>query len=54
MVHVHVMLTVCRTEEALGELLKEIQKHSKVVRYEAMANIIANHCQSEGKLLTTV
>ena len=37
-----------RTEDTLGELLKEINAHHQGVRYEAMANIIANHCQSEG------
>lgn len=38
-----------RTEDALGELLKEIRQHSHAVRYEAMANIVAAHCQSEGQ-----
>ena len=33
----------------MGELLKEIRQHSRAVRYEAMANIIAVHCQSEGE-----
>lgn len=38
-----------RTEDALGELLKEIRQHSHAVRYEAMANVIATHCRSEGE-----
>ena len=38
----------CRTEDALGELLREIHQHSHSVRFDAMTNIIANHCQSEG------
>ena len=38
-----------RTEDALGELLREIERHSSSVRYEAMANILAIHCQSEGE-----
>ncbi len=38
-----------RTEEALGELLKEIQQHSATVRFDAMANIIAVHSQSSSK-----
>ena len=37
-----------RTEEALGELLREIERHSSSVRYEAMANILAIHSQCEG------
>jgi len=39
----------CRTEETLGELLKEIQQHPAAVRFDAMANIIAVHCQSESE-----
>ena len=39
-----------RTEEALGELLKEIQQHAATVRFDAMANIVAVHCQSEGDI----
>ena len=38
-----------RTEDTLGELLKEVNIRHQGVRYEAMANIVANHCQSEGK-----
>ena len=38
------------TEDALGELLKEINQHCHSVRFEAMTNIIAQHCQSEGIL----
>lgn len=38
-----------RTEDTLGELLKEIETHSATVRFEAMANIIAVHSQSEGR-----
>ena len=38
-----------RTEDALGELLKEIEAHPATVRFEAMANVIALHSQSEGK-----
>ena len=38
----------CRTEDTLGELLKEIEAHSGSVRFEAMANIIAVHSQAEG------
>ena len=40
---------VYRTEDALGELLREIERHSSSVRFDAMANIVAVHCQSEGK-----
>ena len=40
----------CRTEDALGELLREIERHSSSVRFEAMANILAIHCQSDGIL----
>ena len=39
-----------RTEETLGELLKEIQQNAASVRFDAMANIIAVHCQSEGEM----
>ncbi|XP_064393704.1 protein VAC14 homolog isoform X2 [Halichondria panicea] len=39
------------TEEALGELLKEIQQHSATVRFDAMANIIAVHSQSSSELI---
>ena len=49
-----VCLSVClsnRTEDALGELLREIERHSSSVRFEAMANILAVHCQSEGELV---
>ena len=42
---------ISRTEETLGELLKEIQQHPNTVRFDAMANIIAVHCQSEGKVM---
>ena len=50
---VHVCVCVCvrvcyRTEDALGELLREIERYSSSVRYDAMANILAIHCQSEG------
>lgn len=44
-----VYLVFYRTEDALGELLREIERHSSSVRYEAMANILAIHCQSEGE-----
>ena len=43
----------CRTEDALGELLREIERHSSSVRFEAMANILAIHCQSDG-ILTSI
>jgi vacuole morphology and inheritance protein 14 len=39
------------TEDALGELLREIERHSSSVRFEAMANILAVHCQSEDKCI---
>lgn len=45
----YVYLVCYRTEDALGELLREIERHSSSVRYEAMANILAIHCQSEGE-----
>ena len=38
-----------RTEDTLGELLKEIEAHSGTVKFEAMANIIAVHSQAEGR-----
>ena len=44
---------LCRTEDALGELLREIERHSSSVRFEAMANILAIHCQSDGEHNTT-
>ena len=44
----HLPHVPCRTEEALGELLREIERHSSSVRYEAMANILAIHSQCEG------
>ena len=46
-----VVCLACRTEQTLGELLKEIQQHLGAVRFDAMANIIAVHCQSESELV---
>jgi vacuole morphology and inheritance protein 14 len=42
------------TEDALGELLKEIKQHKHSVRYEAMANLIASHCQSQDKIIQLI
>lgn len=33
----------------MGELLKEMEQHTGSVRFEAMANIISVHSQSDGK-----
>ena len=42
-------LSTCRAEDAIGELLKEVQQHSATTRFDAMANIIAVHSQSDGR-----
>ena len=45
---------VCRMEETLGELLKEIQQDLSAVRFDAVANIVTVHCQSESELVVVI